>query len=84
MKSFAVKGITFLPDGSAVIEFLLGADFKANGVHMTRTLTVPAAGQYDDEIDDVIKAASELLVDVLEDFNAMEPIDPDDNEDEDE
>lgn len=78
-----MKGVTFLPDGGAVIEFLLGADFKANGVHMTRTLTVPAAGQYDDEIDAARDAASELLVDVLEDFNGMEPVDPNDQEEDD-
>lgn len=77
-----VRGVTFDPDGSVVVEYCApDQDLKANGVVVNHILMVPVGDQYDDEIETVLTAIQALLVDVLEDLPVMKPMpDPSDDE----
>lgn len=70
---FAVRSVTWNSDGSVTLDFMLSADIKKNGLHMTRTLTIPSDTNYADEVDAVGQAVSDLLIDALEDLIGSEP-----------
>lgn len=79
-----IRGVTFNPDGSAVVEYVTPAkDARANGVTINHAMFVPHGADYDDELDALMDAATYLINDVLEDFPTLEPIRPPDEEDDD-
>lgn len=71
--AYAVQKVEFGRDGSLDVEFILGPDVKQNGLAMRRILHVPAARNWDDEIDAVYDAVAALIFDALEDVTTSEP-----------
>lgn len=82
--AYALQNLKFFRDGAVEIEFVLSPDVKQNGLAMRRTLYVPAAKNWDDEIDAIYDAVSALVFDAMEDVTTSTPatlIADDDDED---
>jgi phosphoribosylformylglycinamidine (FGAM) synthase-like amidotransferase family enzyme len=72
MLKVVVQNISFDPDGETEVSYYLpDTDVKAPGVARMQTLLIPTGFEYDDEINAVIEAARMLVLDVLEDFEAL-------------
>jgi len=83
--AYALQNVKFFRDGSVEVEFVLSPDVKENGLALRRTLYVPAARNWDDEIDAIYDAVSALVFDAMEDVTTSTPatLIADDEDDED-
>ncbi len=58
------------------IEYMdVPADVRRNGLAATHAIFIPRAEDYDDEIDAVESAALEAVLDALDDFTKLPPVD---------
>jgi hypothetical protein len=67
-----IQNINFDTDGAVHIAYYIpDQDVKAPGVAHLHTLMIPKGFDYDDEITALLDAAEYLILDVLEDFEAL-------------
>lgn len=72
MPKVEIQNITFDEHGHLEVAYYQpDIDVKAPGLAKMHTLIIPKGYEYDDEIDAVVAAATHLLLDVLEDFDAL-------------
>jgi len=71
-----VAGIEFTPEGVVIGYMRMPRDVRKNGLIWQHQVQVPNGSDYDDEIEALTEAAHALLVDVLDDEDRAEPIDP--------
>jgi hypothetical protein len=85
MEGLVINGVEVTPEGGLVIAYgRFPRDVRKNGLMWSHQVHVPAASDYDDEIEAVTEALQALLVDVLEDEDTAEPVDltePEEEED---
>lgn len=79
-----IRNIDMAENGMALSYIRLPTDARKNGLVWQHNVLVPYGSDYDDEIADVVVALKALLVDVLDDEDRAEVIEPiQENEEED-
>lgn len=76
-------GITFAPEGVQLTYSRLPDDLKKNGLVWQHNVFVPNRSDYDDELQVLVDATNALLLDVLDDEETAEHIEPPKEKDED-
>lgn len=79
-----ISGVEIVPEGVSISYMRVPRDVRKNGLLWQHNVVVPTGSDYDDEIETFMDALQALLVDVLEDEETAEPIEPTTDEDEDE
>jgi hypothetical protein len=66
---YLIRSIGFTPEGEMILDFCVPAeDFKANGLAMAHSVTVPPGNTYGPDIDQIVRAVELLLDEVRRDF----------------
>ena len=78
-----ISGVAFHAEGVEVAYVRLPRDVRKNGLVWQHSLMIPHGSDYDDEIETLLQALTDLLQDALDDEDRAEPIEPVDPEDED-
>lgn len=70
-----IQEIRIEEDGIQIAYYTPDEDVRQPGVVQLHTLLIPRGGDWDDEIDNVLDAASYLVNDVLDDWSTLNPVD---------
>jgi hypothetical protein len=75
MNKRIIQEIRMEEDGVQIAFYTPDEDVRQPGVVQLHTLLIPRGGDWDDEIDTVMEAASYLVNDVLDDWSTLTPVD---------